>query len=81
MLVKTYCTCSMWREGHVSIAFVSWLSFTVNPLYTDTRYNYKIHYSDNLTSKETPSQKVTTNQKLCRNIIIQHVKQHVLDIC
>ena len=44
---------------------------TVNPLYTDTRYNDKISYTDNLTIMETLSQEVTVNQKLCRNIIIQ----------
>ena len=34
---------------------------TVNPHYTDTRYNDKIRYTDNLTSMETLSQKVAVN--------------------
>ena len=34
-------------------------SFTVNPLYTDTWYNDKIRYTDNLTSMETLSKEVT----------------------
>ena len=45
--------------------------------YTDTRYNNKIRYTDNLTSKETLSQEVTVKQKLCRNIIIQYFKKHM----
>ena len=49
---------------------------TVNPHYTDSRYNDKIRYTDNLTSTETLSQKVTVNQKLCSSIIIQYFKQH-----
>ena len=28
---------------------------TVNPRYTDTRYNYKFRYTDNLTTTETLS--------------------------
>ena len=54
---------------------------TVNPHYTNTRYNDKICYTDNLTSTETLSQKVTVNQELCSSIIIQYFKQHVLDSC
>ena len=54
---------------------------TVNPLYTDTRYNGKIPYTDNFTNTESLSQKVTVNQKLCSSIIVQYFKQHVLDIC
>ena len=42
---------------------------TVNPLYTDTRYNDKIRYTDNLTSTKTLSQEVTVDQNLCRNIL------------
>ena len=36
---------------------------TVNPLYTDTRYNDKTRYNDNLTSKETRFQEVTVIRK------------------
>ena len=35
------------------------LPSTVNPHYTDTRYNSKIRYTDNLISMETLSQEVT----------------------
>ena len=51
--------------------------YTVNPHYTDTRYNEQIRYTDNLSSTETLSQRVTVNRKLCRNIIIQYFKQHM----
>ena len=50
---------------------------TVNPYYTDTRYNDKIGYTDSLTSTETLSEKVTVNQKLCSSIIIQYFNQHM----
>ena len=43
-----------------------------------TRYNDKISYTDNLTSMETPSQAVTVNQKLYRNIIIQYFEYSIL---
>ena len=49
--------------------------YTVNPHYTDTRYNNKFRYTDNLTSTETLSEEVTVNQKSYRNIIIQYFKQ------
>ena len=50
---------------------------TVNPHYTDTRYNDKIRYTDNLTSMETLSQEVIVTPKLCKNIIIQYFKQNM----
>ena len=40
---------------------------TVNPLYTDTRYNDKIRYIDNLTFTKS-SLEVIIFQKLCKNI-------------
>ena len=52
---------------------------TVNPHYTDTRYNDKIHYTDDLTITETLSQEATGDQKLCRNIFIQQI-WHLLHI-
>ena len=42
---------------------------TDNPLYTDTRYNNKICYNDNLT--------VTISHKLCRNIELNTSKKQM----
>ena len=41
---------------------------TVNPPYTDTRYNEIIRYNDNSDWHETFAQEVAVNQKLCKNI-------------
>ena len=38
------------------------------PLYTDTRYNDKIRYNDNLT--------VIVSHKLCKNIVFNVLKKH-----
>ena len=41
---------------------MSWFLDTVNPLYTDTRYNDKIRYND-VECHETFAQEVTVNEK------------------
>ena len=46
---------------------------TVNPYYTDTRYNEKIRYNDKLN--------ITVNEKLCKNIALKIQATYVLDIC
>ena len=68
------------RGIKIQVSYLSTKTYivgTVNPHYTDTRYNDKILYTDNLTSTETLSQELTVNQKLCWNIIIQYFKQHM----
>ena len=54
---------------------------TVNPLYTDTRYNDKIRYNDNLNVTKIFAQEVTVNEKLCKNIALEFQATYVLDIC
>ena len=50
-----------------------------NPLYTDTRYNDKILYNDNLTH-ETFAYEVTTIHNLCKNIVFNTLKKHMFSI-
>ena len=57
--------------------------YTVNPLYSDSRYNYTIRYmcKDNFTGTKS-TQDVTINQKLCKIIVFNtkkmYFKKHVL---
>ena len=48
-----------------------------NPLYTDTRYNDKIRYNDNLTVMK-PLLQVTLSHKLCKNIVYDTLKTHMI---
>ena len=53
-------------------------SNTDNSLYTDTQYNDKIRYDDNLTHcHETFASEVTVSHKLCKNIIFDSLKKHM----
>ena len=54
------------RYSHMDIFTKVRLRNTVNPLYTDTRYNDKIDYND-FDRHETVAQKVTIYQILCKN--------------
>ena len=52
--------------GHHAKCSTSITIDTVSPLYTETRYNDKNRYNDNLTSTETLSQEVIVNKKIMR---------------
>ena len=51
---------------------------TVNPLYTDTRYNDKIRYNHNLNATK-PSLGPIANDKLCKNIALKVQATYSLD--
>ena len=76
MVIKSIC----WDETFSNV-FRIWSVYkvddTVKLRYTDTRYNDKFLYTDNLTSTEPLSQEVTVNHKLSRSIIIQYFKQQM----
>ena len=56
----------------------SQIIITVNPLYTDTRYNDKISQFE---CNEIFAEKVTVNKKLCKKSVLKIQVTYVLDIC
>ena len=59
----------------IMAVFVPWSSskhYTDKTLYTDTRYNDKIRYNENLTAWE-----VTISHRLCKNIVFNAIKRNI----
>ena len=59
------------KSENTSFGVLEWN--TVNPLYTDTRYNDKIRYNDF-------AQEVTFNEKICKNTALKLQAIYVLDV-
>ena len=74
-----YCVHCICAHGPIwLIALIKYLS-TIDPLYTDTRYNDNIWYNYNLTGMKL-SLEVTVDH-VCKNIALNASKTYVLDIC
>ena len=56
----------------------TWLErYTDNLLYTDTRYNGKIRYNDNLTHETFAYEVTIIGHKLCKNVVFNTLKKHM----
>ena len=53
--------------------FIWYMEYTVNPLYTDTRYNGKIRYNDNLNVTKPSLKRWEIMQKTLHNIFKQYM--------
>ena len=65
-----------WQEKLIFIFYHLHITCLDNPLYTDTRYNDKIRYNDNLTVTK-PLLRWLQSLKLCKNFVFYTLKKHM----
>ena len=78
-LLRSLLVCCLHYHCPLWSAECSWR--TVNPLYTDTRYNDKIHYNDNLNVTKHSLKRWQLMRNYARMVALKLQATNVLNIC